>query len=122
MRALVLILVVGCSSIPEQQVPTFDIACTMTVDDYCASNDCDRAFDTALHDSNLCPSVRLTCNGYDVIHLTPIDGDSTYYYLDGSLVAFHLETFVGGGCVAGPPTFSEPECDFNDAQTLCDLN
>jgi hypothetical protein len=94
----------------------------MTVDEYCASNDCDRALDTALDDSNLCPSVRLVCDGYDVIHLTPIDGDSTYYYLGGALVAFHQETFAGGGCVAGPPTFSEPQCDFTDSQPLCDSN
>jgi len=125
MRALVLILVAGCSSdssVPSQEQPTNDVACAMTVDDYCASHDCVRALDDAVNDSSLCPASRLICNGYDVIHLLPIDGQSNYYYMDGNLVAFHQDTIAGGSCPAGPATFAEPECNFTDAQPLAVCN
>ena len=105
--------------LPSQTgVETQAISCDASIGTYCSTHDCAMTLDVARADSSLCPRAEMSCNGYVVLHGTNPDGESDWWYANGSLVVFEPTTIAGQTCAAGPDTFERPLCDLSIAIPL----
>ncbi len=99
------------------QSPPIALACSTSVADYCASNNCDQSLAAAEQDKNLCPATLTRCGEYDVVK-----GGSNvithWYYRSGNLAAITREVVPNRyTCLAGPSTF-HATCCAGSGQTL----
>jgi hypothetical protein len=87
------------------------LSCGSTVAAYCGASGCQRTLAGAEQDKSLCPASLTPCGDYNLILKGAIDTATTYYYLQGNLLAVGHTLLPGKiTCVAGPSTFTPPSC------------